>query len=162
VREHDKKIGNLSPQSGLTVKNHIFYENGDSYVGTLNQGAREGEGSYFESATGLTYNGAWHRDLRHGTGNLTSKDQEYVYDGGWEEGQKSGQGQLIYKGEKYSGSFLRDKYNGYGVHLDREGNIYEGEWAEGMKSGMGHYKTVGGDTYIGEFRGNEYNGKVIL
>lgn len=70
-----------------------------------------------------------------------------VYEGHWKllEGHKvkHGEGVLVHAGatahekgnEEYSGSWVDDKMNGYGVYKYTSGAIYSGEWKEGKQHG---------------------------
>ena len=59
---HDKKIANLSPQSGHTAGNLVNYESGDCYYGELTNGLRDGIGTYTEYNSNLVFNGEWFDD----------------------------------------------------------------------------------------------------
>ena len=74
---------------------------------------------------------------------------------------------MITKKEKYSGSWLKDCYHQSGVLVYSEidgsgGYVYEGDWVMGVKEGTGQLRNaVNGDLYIGEFKKDKFNGKVI-
>lgn len=62
LKNFDKNICALSPQSGATPNALIYYENGDYYQGHIINGERRGVGLYYEQSTGHTYNGEWFED----------------------------------------------------------------------------------------------------
>jgi len=43
-----------------------------------------------------------------------------------------------------------------------EGYIYEGEFVNNEYDGIGQYKNNNGDSYIGQFKANEFHGKVNI
>ena len=169
--KHDS-LWAYSDQAGFVMSSKLYLENGEFYNGSLNAGKRQGYGTLTEApySSGIqnVYMGDWQDDKRHGNGTLTSSDplEEYVYDGEWHQGFKQGRGRLITKREKYSGLWLKDKYHQNGALVfsdlaDKVGYVYEGDWNMGVKCGMGQYQdTTTGDIYIGEFKQDQFNGKV--
>ena len=126
----------LSPYISSDKSITIYFEDGTTYIGTLNKG------------------------LFDGFGTLSSFDNKNLYTGEWKEGLKNGKGQLITEKIKYSGKFENDLFNGNkGVLCDEKGNIYEGDFVNGKFEGYGHYKMSNGDNYIGQFKNGFFDGK---
>ena len=58
--------------------------------------------------------------------------------------------------------YIRDRYEGNGVLVDKDQNVYEGEFKSGHKSGMGKLQMENGDMYSGEFAKGHAHGKVTI
>ena len=52
-----------------------------------------------------------------------------------------GKGTLFYKDDniKYEGDFIKDKFEGYGKYIFKNGNYYIGQWLNGLMNGEGTY-----------------------
>ena len=87
----------------------LYYENGDIYTGSWQDGYMHGEG-YFESKlANYVYTGQWAFGLKEGFGE--KKFQSGVYNGLWKSGKKHGFGVLIQENgptRKYIGQWKND------------------------------------------------------
>ena len=106
LSEYDPQLSNRSIFVKKADNVTIDYENGDTYIGSLSLGKRNGNGVYTESDGHFVYNGEWENDMKNGTGSLTSEDSKYIYDGEWKNDKKHGNGQLVNNTIKYSGGFI--------------------------------------------------------
>jgi hypothetical protein len=142
--------------------NHsISYDNGDKYVGELNEKrTRHGLGKYYY-AHGDIFLGDWYLGERTGYGiyHWTSGD---IYEGYWIKGNMHGKGFLRYNtGDKYQGDFLNDVRHGYGHYWYNNGDQYEGDWLNGKRTGQGIYRFANGDQYQGGFYESVMHGKGV-
>ena len=136
--------------------NIIIYDNG-KYVGTLENGHRNGMGIFYY-ANGDVYDGEWQNDEKRGKGTYRYSDGE-VYTGQWFNGNKHGQGKYdIPNGSYYDGNWENDKRDGHGIYVYSDGSKYQGNWKDNKRSGYG--ELLGDDTrYEGEWRDDKINGK---
>lgn len=158
LEEHPSDLAGRSSFANYIRKAVIHYENGDVFVGELNNGKRQGVG-ILEEKSGDKYEGSWLNDLKSGTGTYTSKAQDKIYDGDWREDMRWGNGREITQFYQYSGSFFKNLYSGSGILVDKDGSVYDGDWKMGKKSGDGHWQNTTGDSYRGEFKDNSIHGR---
>ena len=104
------KLGNLY---GKIKSKTVIYENGDLFIGKLQDNLRNGEGIMFYS-NGDKYEGGWVNDIKQGVGKLITKVS--TYEGDWVNDREEGTGKMIYH---------------------QSGEIYEGEWVNGSREGKG-------------------------
>jgi len=96
---------------------------------------------------------------RHGRGILLNNS--FKYEGYFRFNKMSIYGRKYFKnGNVYSGEFINDKYNGYGIFDNSEDEIkYEGQWKNNFKEGQGkELNNKIGSTFIGEFKNDKKNG----
>ncbi|KAL9644355.1 hypothetical protein ABK040_005813 [Willaertia magna] len=77
---------------------------------------------------------------------------------------KHGEGELHYSdGSKYTGSFVADAREGYGVMVDLKNSTeYYGNWKDNEKDGFGVLIFKDGTVYEGEFKDGKQGGKGTL
>eukprot|EP00928_Gymnodinium_smaydae_P026817 TRINITY_DN20944_c1_g1_i1.p1 TRINITY_DN20944_c1_g1~~TRINITY_DN20944_c1_g1_i1.p1 ORF type:complete len:778 (+),score=136.62 TRINITY_DN20944_c1_g1_i1:243-2576(+) len=112
------------------------YSNGNSYVGSMQNGLMHGRGLY-TWRDGSTYDGEFRNGKMAGSG---VRDwlggQRYV--GQWREDMMSGEGLLtLPTGETYEGQFLEGAYHGRGNRVMVSGDRFSGEFRNGMQEGEG-------------------------
>lgn len=188
----------------LTTSQSIFAASTDfTYKGATKNGLYEGEGELFYK-NHLLYKGTFSKGLYEGQGTLYYPDRtdgvtrdigntdfinKIQYVGQFKEGTFYGQGTLYYevyfpaanhpnyKGVHYQGKFRYDKFSGYGVEYDVEGNVkhrgyfldgepmnYEGPKDErGLMNGRGILKNEEGTIlFKGMFKHGEIEGEGTL
>ena len=84
------KLGNLY---GKIKSKTVIYENGDLFIGKLQDNLRNGEGIMFYS-NGDKYEGGWVNDIKQGVGKLITKVS--TYEGDWVNDREEGTGKMIY------------------------------------------------------------------
>ncbi|MCI7125157.1 MAG: hypothetical protein MR935_02985 [Agathobaculum sp.] len=104
-----------------------------AYVGAVERGAAEGQGSLYNSSDALVYEGMFSNSKYNGTGTL-------YYPGG---------------GVRYTGNFVDNLYDGMGKDYRANGTLeYEGAYSRGKRMGAGKlYGASGNLIYNGSFRG---------
>ncbi len=70
----------------------------------------------------------------------------------------NGSGSKLTRGHKYTGDFLNNRRNGFGLYEFPGGDRYEGKFVDGRMEGDGMYFFVNGDRYEGEFLDNKRHG----
>jgi hypothetical protein len=89
-----------------------------------------------------------------------------IYAGPLQEGIAQGEGRLTWSdGSYYQGQFVKGLREGQGEYLSvsRVGRrTYKGGWAQSEKSGRGVEVWPNGDTYIGEYRHDNFHGQGVL
>jgi hypothetical protein len=129
----------------------VFWENGDSFEGSLVRGRRQGEGQ-FNWASGQRYSGTWEQDQPRGQGQMQFTNGNR-YQGRVEDGLPEGQGVMRYaSGDEFTGQLKRGSPNGRGVYAWASGQRFEGEWLQGMAQGPGTLKFANGDIFEGPVR----------
>ena len=74
--------------------------------------------------------------------------------------EKHGFGKYISPTIKRIGMWRRDKFNGWGREIKKNGDIYEGKFVNGQLNGKGIYKNNNNKTtYIGDFLNSKRHGK---
>ena len=136
------KINNLNIKNITNKEAEILYDNGEKYIGGINNGLRNGFGTmYF---------------------NKDDKREKYV--GDWKNGLKDGKGILYFKsGNRYEGDFINDIREGKGIYYYKSGDRYEGDFKNEKPEGKGiYYHTYGefkGDRFEGYFKNSKKEGK---
>ncbi|XP_069666253.1 radial spoke head 10 homolog B isoform X5 [Haliaeetus albicilla] len=113
-----------------------------SYEGEKVHGLYEGEGfAYFEG--GNTYKGMFSEGLMHGQGTYT-----------WTDGVKY-EGTMYYDQEHtswYSGDWINNVKEGWGMRCYKSGNIYEGQWEKNVRHGKGRMRWLtANQEYMGQW-----------
>ena len=159
----------------------ITFKSGNTYVGTLANGATmdvggtytwaskagpvvyegafasnviEGEGKY-EWADGSRYEGHLSAGKRSGTGTFSGPGGYPRYEGEWKAGRRHGRGKLVYGegGDVYDGDWVDDMRSGRGTHTHASGNVYDGEWSADKKNGQGTFEWFDRrERYVGEWK----------
>ncbi|XP_026715074.1 radial spoke head 10 homolog B2-like isoform X2 [Athene cunicularia] len=113
-----------------------------SYEGEKVRGLYEGEGfAYFEG--GNTYKGMFSQGFMHGHGTYT-----------WADGVKY-EGTVYYDQEHtswYSGDWVNNVKEGWGMRCYKSGNIYEGQWEKNVRHGKGRMRWLtDNQEYMGQW-----------
>jgi len=105
---------------------------GDTYVGSMNHGKREGTGKYTWTS-GAVYEGSYNDNKKQGQGVMTFPDKG-KYEGTWEDDKMHGDGSYYYaNGDIYAGSFREGKKHGKGMYYFKAHNCqFLGSWKEGQ------------------------------
>ncbi|MBE6553199.1 MAG: hypothetical protein E7666_02540 [Ruminococcaceae bacterium] len=140
-REAPKAAGNSSP----------VLPNGDTYIGPLKNGKRDGKGEY-RYKNGDRYVGEFRNDEMTGAGKLYFANGN-VYEGSFQKGKFHGTGVLTDANSRYEGEFKNGQYDGTGILTDADSR-YEGEFKNGQFDGYGVRETS-----YGRYEGNFQNGK---
>ena len=71
-------------------------------------------------------------------------------------GEREGRGKLFFpNGSYFEGNWLKDRYHGYGRHIEAFRDIvYEGYFESGLKQGEGKLTQADGETYEGDWKDN--------
>ncbi len=165
----------------------MAYENGDTYVGEMKNGLRNGQGAMtyangdvYEGewindkkngqegtmtyANGSVYKGEWKDDKRSGKGEMkyeTLSGQQY-YDGMWKNDCREGRGKMVFfDGATYEGEWKDDKINGEGTMTYADGSTYKGTWINDKYNGQGTMTWTNNEQYIGEWKDNKREGKGV-
>ena len=148
------------------VKKTIILENGDKYVGEVENNLKNGKGTlFFNQNNGCVksrYEGDWKDDIKEGKGILYWNDGTR-YEGDWKNDKREGKG-ILYgnTGEKYEGEFKDNKAEGKGVYYWQDGKRYEGDFKENKGEGKGILYYKNGDMYEGDFKDTKREGKGIM
>ena len=162
---------------------HIFYPNGDEFVGSVELGTgHKLEGTYTH-ANGNVFKGSYTNDQRrHGVlaFNVTSMAGDPVelssyqrYEGEWaminEVETQHGFGKMEYAdGRVYEGIWVEGRRSGrgqcaYGAESGPfEGQVYNGEWRDNKWEGTGILLFPNGDRYDGMFYDGNMHGKAVF
>ena len=77
--------------------------------------------------------------------------------------RRHGQGTYIDRnGAKFSGSWVDDDMQGYGMMRFQSGAVYAGGFDANMFSGHGTYTWANGSQYVGQWRANKMHGEGML
>ena len=85
-------------------------------------------------------------------------------------GRKSGQGKFVWaNGTVYTGNFVEDQREGYGVCEWKSGasgepglKYYHGEWKEGRMHGKGKFEWFDGKVYTGDYSNDVKDGYGVM
>ena len=139
---------------GAQTVSTIDYDNGDSYIGTLDEHGRKSGKGILKLASCDFYEGEWSNDKRHGRGILHFNGD--IYEGEYKDDIMQGYGKYIWDdGDIYEGEFHDGVFHGKGKMAWLHGSVYEGEYGYGLIHGKGKYTWAYGVVYEGEF----FNGK---
>ena len=127
----------------------VLMSDGDSYMGFMSNGKREGEG-VSKWSDGSTYTGGFKNDMKNGYGVDIFADGS-SYEGYYVDDIKEGKGKYIWaNGNMYEGEFENDLYKGKGKFTWANGEYYEGEFMHNSVHGWGtYYWPVGRGSYEG-------------
>ncbi|NWI38086.1 R10B2 protein, partial [Picathartes gymnocephalus] len=155
----------------------ICFEGGDTYKGLFSEGRMNGEGTYtwadgvkyegtftknvlmhngrYTWKDGSVYEGSIQDGLRHGYGVFRSGTRPISYTGYWCNGKRHGKGMIYYDQECtswYSGEWVNNVREGWGLRRYRSGNTYEGQWKKNLRHGHGKMKWLtAGQEYRGQW-----------
>uniref|UniRef100_A0A669R360 R10B2 protein n=1 Tax=Phasianus colchicus TaxID=9054 RepID=A0A669R360_PHACC len=154
-----------------------FFEGGNIYKGMFSEGHMHGQGTYtwadgvkYEGTfvknvqmvngcytwnDGSIYEGSIKNGLRHGFGFFRSGIHPVSYIGYWYEGKRHGKGTIYYDQEHmswYSGDWVDNVKEGWGIRCYKSGNIYEGHWEKNVRHGRGRMRWLTADQeYVGQW-----------
>ncbi|XP_039935141.1 radial spoke head 10 homolog B-like [Hirundo rustica] len=155
----------------------ICFEGGNTYKGLFSGGCMNGEGTYtwadgvkYEGTftknvlmctgrytwnDGSVYEGSIQEGLRHGYGIFRSGTHPISYAGYWCNGKRHGKGTICYDQEQtswYSGDWVNNVREGWGVRRYRSGNTYKGQWKKNLRHGYGQMKWLtDNQEYVGQW-----------
>ncbi|NXB69874.1 R10B2 protein, partial [Donacobius atricapilla] len=155
-----EKVGEFYEGEGF-----ICFEGGNTYRGLFSEGHMNGDGTYtwadgvkYEGTftknvlthngrytwnDGSVYEGSIQDGLRHGYGVFRSGTRPVSYTGYWCNGKRHGKGTIYYDQEQtswYSGDWVNNVREGWGLRRYRSGNTYEGQWKNNLRHGYGQMK----------------------
>ena len=135
----------------------VTYSDGSVYVGELDGAVRSGEGT-LTYANGDVYEGQFLRDKKNGYGKQTYATGD-VYEGNFKDGVFSGHGEFRYaNGATFSGEFANGKKNGEGTFVNGEAS-FTGSYVNDVKEGYGVQILNGGkEKYEGYYQNDLRNG----
>ncbi|OXB82710.1 UNVERIFIED_CONTAM: hypothetical protein H355_000408 [Colinus virginianus] len=154
-----------------------FFEGGNIYKGMFSEGLMHGQGTYtwadgvkYEGTfvknvqmvsgcytwnDGSVYEGSIQNGLRHGFGFFRSGIHPVSYIGYWYKGKRYGKGTIYYDQEHkswYSGDWVDNVKEGWGIRRYKSGNIYEGHWEKNVRHGRGRMRWLTAEQeYIGQW-----------
>ena len=166
----------------LDGRGRRIYDSGGYYIGELEGGNYNGEGTMYNCNGNKNYEGGWKDDKYNGQGTKYRYNGDKEYEGGWENGEYNGQGTRYYKdGDRYEGGWKNggkhgqgtyyrngDKYTGIWVNsFDGQGEInykdgtkYKGQWDDYKRHGLGTLYSADGQVLNqGKWDRNKYEGK---
>ena len=104
----DEFNGHEIDDTGMLVSGILTYANGDTFIGELNSGERDGEGE-MKFANGDVYYGNFEHDKKNGLGTMGYANGD-VYLGDWKDDKKHGEGMLKYaNGRIFKGIWVNDQ-----------------------------------------------------
>ncbi|NXA52244.1 R10B2 protein, partial [Nothocercus julius] len=154
-----------------------YFEGGNTYKGMFSEGLMHGEGTY-TWADGVTYKGTFVKNVqmhhgcymwtdgsmydgsirngvRHGLGLFRSGTHAVSYIGYWCNGKRHGKGTIYYNQEHtswYSGDWVNNSKEGWGIRRYKSGNTYEGQWEKNVRHGEGTMRWLtANQEYIGQW-----------
>ena len=174
--KNEKREEENAIKEGKTI---INYDNGDKYIGYINNNKRDGKGKMIFN-NGNIYDGDWLYDVFI-KGIISYKNGE-EYEGYINNNKREGKGKMKYNnGDIYDGNWINDffingiikykngeEYEGYINNNKREikgemkynnGDIYKGNWKNNLKEGKGEMKYNNGDIYEGDWKNDLKEGK---
>ncbi|XP_074453310.1 radial spoke head 10 homolog B2-like isoform X1 [Larus michahellis] len=154
-----------------------YFEGGNTYKGMFSEGLMHGHGTYtwadgvkYEGTfvknmqmfngrytwnDGSVYEGSIKNGVRHGFGFFRSGTRPVSYIGYWCKGKRHGKGTLYYDQEHtswYSGDWVNNVKEGWGMRCYKSGNIYEGQWEKNVRHGKGRMRWLTADQeYTGQW-----------
>ncbi|XP_068002859.1 radial spoke head 10 homolog B-like isoform X1 [Melanerpes formicivorus] len=154
-----------------------YFDGGNTYKGMFSEGLMHGQGTY-TWADGVTYEGTFVKNVqmlngrytwndgsvyegsikngvRHGFGFFRSGTHPVSYIGYWCKGKRHGKGTIYYDQEHtswYSGDWVNNVKEGWGMRCYRSGNIYEGQWEKNVRHGKGKMRWLtANQEYMGQW-----------
>ncbi|KAK4813804.1 hypothetical protein QYF61_026386 [Mycteria americana] len=154
-----------------------YFEGGNTYKGMFSQGLMHGQGTYtwadgvkYEGTfvknvqmfngrytwnDGSIYEGSIQNGVRHGFGFFRSGTRPVSYIGYWCKGKRHGKGIIYYDQEHtswYSGDWVNNVKEGWGMRCYKSGNIYEGQWEKNVRHGKGRMRWLtANQEYMGQW-----------
>ncbi|NXN95560.1 R10B2 protein, partial [Rhinopomastus cyanomelas] len=154
-----------------------YFEGGNTYKGMFSKGFMHGQGTYtwadgvkYEGTfvknvlmfdghytwnDGSIYEGSIKNGVRHGFGFFKSGTRPVSYIGFWYKGKRHGKGTIYYDEEHtswYSGDWVNNVREGWGMRCYKSGNIYEGQWKRNVRHGQGRMRWFSADQeYMGQW-----------
>ena len=136
----------------------IYYENGDNYIGSMNNLKKEGNG-IMNYKNGNKYNGNWENDIKSGKGIMIFNNGN-LFNGLWKNDQIN-KG-IYYTDQKDFRKNNEDEQSFYDDFINNKlkinGKIFCGEFIDDKLNGNG-YEFNKDYFFIGEFNLNKKNGK---
>ncbi|XP_064887684.1 radial spoke head 10 homolog B isoform X4 [Columba livia] len=153
------------------------FEGGNTYKGMFSEGFMHGQGTYtwadgvkYEGTfvknvqmlngrytwnDGSIYEGSVKNGLRHGFGFFRSGTCPVSYIGYWCKGKRHGKGTVYYDKEHtswYSGDWVNNIKEGWGMRCYKSGNTYEGQWEKNVRHGRGRMRWLtANQEYMGQW-----------
>ncbi|XP_050761667.1 radial spoke head 10 homolog B2-like [Gymnogyps californianus] len=153
------------------------FEGGNTYKGMFSEGLMHGQGTYtwadgvkYEGTfvknvqmfngrytwnDGSIYEGSIKNGVRHGFGFFRSGTRPVSYIGYWCKGKRHGKGTIYYDQEHtswYSGDWVNNVKEGWGMRCYKSGNIYEGQWEKNVRHGKGRMRWLtANQEYMGQW-----------
>ncbi|GAB0196609.1 radial spoke head 10 B-like [Grus japonensis] len=153
------------------------FEGGNTYKGMFSGGLMHGQGTYtwadgvkYEGTfvknvlmfsgrytwnDGSIYEGSIKNGVRHGFGFFRSGTCPVSYIGYWCKGKRHGKGTVYYDQERtswYSGDWVNNIKEGWGMRCYKSGNIYEGQWEKNVRHGKGRMRWfTANQEYMGQW-----------
>ncbi|NXE19656.1 R10B2 protein, partial [Ardeotis kori] len=154
-----------------------YFEGGNTYKGMFSEGLMHGQGTYtwadgvkYEGTfvknaqilkgrytwnDGSMYEGSIKNGVRHGFGLFRSGTHPISYVGYWCKGKRHGKGTIYYDQEHtswYSGDWVKNVKEGWGIRCYKSGNIYEGHWEKNVRHGTGRMRWLtANQEYMGQW-----------
>ena len=134
-------VGIRSPYYVEASTQEITYEDGDKYIGNINDDTEEKEGTgKYITAKGVVISGKWKEDFLTGKATVVYPNKE-KYVGYFEWDKRNGSGTYYFKnGDRYKGSWKNDKMNGKGTYTWKNKNYVKGTWKNGKLNGTATFK----------------------
>ena len=138
------------------------WNNGDRYVGQVQDGIAHGWGVFAVAKTGDTYNGSFEGGVMRGWGTMRFGNGDQ-YEGSFEKGLAHGQGHMISaKGDRYVGSYVDGHACGQGIKVWSDGRRYSGEWKKAREHGKGRMEWADGSWCEGSWTKGQMHGQGVL
>lgn len=134
-------FGIQEPYYVEAVSRTITYDDGDYYVGNVNEktGDKSGSGKYYCS-NGVVIKGVWKNNLLTGRAIVRYPNKE-KYTGYYKNDKRNGMGVYNFKnGDRYKGNWINDKMSGKGTYTWKNKNYVKGTWKNGKLHGMATLK----------------------
>ncbi|XP_019329545.1 PREDICTED: radial spoke head 10 homolog B [Aptenodytes forsteri] len=154
-----------------------YFEGGNTYKGMFSEGLMHGQGTYvwadgvkYEGTfvknvqmfngrytwnDGSVYEGSIKNGVRHGFGFFRSGTHPVSYIGYWCKGKRHGKGTIYYDRDHtswYSGDWVNNVKEGWGMRCYKSGNIYEGQWEKNVRHGKGRMRWLtANQEYMGQW-----------
>ena len=144
----------------------LSYNNGEIYIGELNNGLKNGKGILYYNKNDIyerrRYEGDFKNNKQEGKGVLLWNNKS-IYEGDFKNDKREGKGiKIFYNGDRYDGYWKNDKKEGKGKIYLYNGDIYEGYFKNNQYDGEGEYLYKNGDRYKGAFENNKKEGYGVL
>ncbi|KAM6407615.1 radial spoke head 10 homolog B [Rhynochetos jubatus] len=156
---------------------YACFEGGNTYKGMFSEGFMHGQGTY-TWADGVKYEGTFVKNVqmfngrytwndgsiyegsikdgvRHGFGFFRSGTRPVSYIGYWCKGRRHGKGTIYYDEDRtswYSGDWVNNVKEGWGMRCYKSGNSYEGQWEKNVRHGKGRMRWLtANQEYMGQW-----------